>query len=125
MKNPKNEKSSIKKTITIDITEWYDKIKEISKKEIRSIEEQCRFFIKNGIENKCENSFYANIEYRPSIISSPYKWEPEPLSKQFPDSSYVYCNSTATNDSGNSTVNSKCQAVDCEFDSETGVYHCS
>ena len=39
-----------KKTITIDITDWYDKIKELSQREIRSIEEQCKFFIKQGIE---------------------------------------------------------------------------
>lgn len=124
MKSSNNEKVSAKKTITIDITEWYDKIKEISKKEIRSIEEQCRFFIKNGIESKCDNTFYANIEYRPPVTASPYKWEPY-LSKPYPDSSYVYCNATASNEKCFSASNQKCDTVDCELDSDTGVYHCT
>lgn len=65
----KSEKSKKveRRIISIDITDIYERLKKKSEEEIRSVEEQCKFFIKKGLDEIC--SFPTTIKYiqQPSL----------------------------------------------------------
>ena len=82
MSNATNKKSTkdkqVRHTITIDITDCYDRLKSISQSEFRSIEGQCRYFINKGI-NKDINSNFDIINYQYSQpLTPPYQWDTHP-----------------------------------------------
>ena len=116
-----------RKTITIDITDWYDRLKEISQREFRSIEEQCRFFIKKGIDGNGDITTISYIERTaPSITTWPAQnplWatsagDTSNVARPFSDDTVVYCKNNA-----GATVSSKVgSVVDCELDKATGCY---
>lgn len=122
-----------KRTITIDITEWYDKLKEISQREIRSIEEQCKFFIKNGIDGSNTTTIIYNENTYPSISTWPstYPSTTQPLwmgrtgktnaTEPFYDDTVVYCNTNAGYSSTTASNRSE-SAVDCELNKKTGCF---
>ena len=121
-----------RKTITIDITDWYDRLKEISQREIRSIEEQCKFFIKKGIDGNGDITTITYIDRTaPSITTWPAQnplWDTSAgnrsnvnVARPFSDDTVVYCNNDASDASA--TVSSKVgSAVDCELNKATGCY---
>lgn len=113
----KKNAESKRKTITIDITDWYDRLKDISKNEIRSIEEQCRFFIKNGIEGRFDTTTITYVDRtRPSITTWP---NTSPLwgTGYSGDTNVMYCGNSFENKSSRDEY-----SVDCELNKTTGLY---
>jgi hypothetical protein len=108
-KNMETKRETKRKTITLDITEWYDSIKEISKREVRSIEEQCRYFIKKCVDAGGFDT--TTITYQPNVSVSPL-WIRSNTPDFTHDSNTVYCSATGENAASN--------VVDCECVS--GVY---
>ena len=116
-----------RKIITIDITDWYDRLKDISQREIRSIEEQCKFFIKKGIDGNGDITTITYIDRTaPSITTWPSQtplWatsagDTSNVARPFSDDTVVYCKNDAS-----ATVSSKVgSAVDCELNNATGCY---
>ena len=122
-----------RRTITIDITEWYDKLKEISQREIRSIEEQCKFFIKNGIDGNNTTTITYIENPHPSISTWPSTWPSTnpPLwtceagktnvTNPFNDDTVMYCNTNCGNSSTTASNRSESE-VDCELNKKTGCF---
>jgi len=113
-----------RKTITIDITDWYDRLKDISQKEIRSIEEQCRFFIKKGIEGNYDNvtTTYFNYDWtKPNLIwqLNPCTSESNASSISHSDGTAIYC---SNNGKKSKSYASTGEAVDCEINDADGCY---
>ena len=106
-----------RKTITIDITDWYDSLKDISQREIRSIEEQCKFFIKKGIDG---NGDIITITTWPAQtpLWATSTGDTSNVAKPFSDDTVFYCKNDAS-----TTVSSKVgSTVDCELNKSTGCY---
>ena len=122
----KNTTEKKRKTITIDITDWYDRLKKISQREIRSIEEQCKFFIKNGIDG---NGGITTISYIDRTAPSTTTWpflnlctvstvDASNAARPFSDDRVGYCK----NDASVTTSSNVGSAVDCELNKATGCY---
>ena len=79
--NAKNRKVE-RKIISIDITDIYDKIKKTAQEEIRSVEEQCKFFIKKGLYGISDSSkiTYVNWPYSNRWLRDDWTHYP-----------YIYC----------------------------------
>ena len=50
MKSTKNGRKTERKIVSIDVTDIYEQLKKRSEEEIRSVEEQCKFFVKKGLD---------------------------------------------------------------------------
>lgn len=82
-KSNNTAKNNSKKTVELDITEWYDDLDMISSKEVRSIKEQIQFFIKKSIENyKCNINNWSSMfitQSSPTYNTSTYNPLPETI----------------------------------------------
>lgn len=50
-KNKSMKNADKRRIVQIDITDIYERLKRKSNEEIRSVEEQCKFFIKKGLDS--------------------------------------------------------------------------
>jgi hypothetical protein len=108
MKKEFKSKKTMKRTVTIDITEMYDRICDIAKDECRSVEEQCRYFIKKGMDAPIVTTTIT-APINQWVSDSPFVYEPH---KEY----YVkgpYCGSSLTCDE---------KPVNMVHDNNSGVY---
>ena len=121
-----------RRIISIDITDIYERLKKKSEEEIRSVEEQCKFFIKKGLGEIC--SFPTTITY----IQQP-SWRDDwdrnttpsrPSYPTYPSYPYVWCNAdknsyasaTATTSNSNTKAEFSAQCEDVSLNAKTGMY---
>lgn len=80
-KSVTSKKTEQKRIVSIDITRFYDKIKEYAEEDIRSIQEEILFLLKEGIEHHVRSGLpYISHGY---VRQSP-SFQPKPLFEPFP-----------------------------------------
>ena len=113
-----------RRIISIDITDIYERLKKKSEEEIRSVEEQCKFFIKKGLDEICSSPTTITYIQQPA-------WKDDLNRNTTPSRpSYLWCgtdvNSYATATAETSNSNTKAEfAAKCEdvsLNAKTGMY---
>lgn len=67
-----------KKVVSIDITELYEELKKKADSEVRSVEEQCKYFIKQGLGKVSDSVTTVTYVQQPTYVPTPrnnYPWE--------------------------------------------------
>lgn len=100
-KNTENAKK--RRTITIDITDCYERLSEISEAAIRTVEEQCRYFIKEGI-SKCNSLGVCSWDYNTTY---PCVVIPEKNVSPYEHRTNVWCNANGGRSSADCDHSSK------------------
>ena len=121
-----------RRIISIDITDIYERLKKKSEEEIRSVEEQCKFFIKKGLDEICSSPTTITYIQQPAWRDN---WDrnttpSRPSYPTYPSYPYVWCgtdvNSYATATAETSNSNTKAEfAAKCEdvsLNAKTGMY---
>ena len=121
-----------RRIISIDITDIYERLKKKSEEEIRSVEEQCKFFIKKSLDEICSSPTTITYIQQPAWRDD---WDrnttpSRPSYPTYPSYPYVWCgtdvNSYATATAETSNSNTKAEfAAKCEdvsLNAKTGMY---
>ena len=124
MKTKNKEK---RRTVTIDVTEVYDRLSERAKKDIRTLEEECRFFILKGLDgpdvttvtyiqnpqtwDRAWGDFNVTPSYPPHTRT--YPWNP--------CSDRPYCNDTSVGHTDTAWASTD-DSVDTRFNGKSGCY---
>lgn len=133
--NGKSVKKTAKKIVHIDITDIYEKLKKKSEDEIRSIEEQCKFFIKEGLDLITDRSI-THITYTQQPRYDDDGWNrpittpsyPSPWTTNYP---WVCCDAKTTRNAASNldidtvTIDENClKSVDVGVDSNAKTNGC-
>ena len=90
--------SETRKTVEVDVTEWFHTLSEIAKKECRTVVEQCRYFIKQGIEG-VPQSRYGIVTY-----STNDPWHSWPANDSWQSTPTNHCTATVVDASNGRTT---------------------